>query len=321
MKLIKVLLSALVALAVCPVQAQPGDKPIRIIVPYPAGGIADSLARIVSTPLGASLGRPVIVENKAGAAGAMGATYVKNAAPDGTTLLFTNVGPSAIAPAMSRTPPYDPTKDFVAVSLVSRSPLMLAVPASSPFKDTASLIAAAKAKPGGIEYSSAGVGSFGHLSTELFAQAAGVHMLHIPYQGGSPATVALITGDVQMSLTAPSAQMFEMAKEGKVRVLGVSSKGPSALVPGAPPIADVLPGFESQYWFGFVAPAKTSDATVQRLHDEIQKILADPATARQFLAMGNEVGSGSSADFQKLIDSEWQRWRTVVKTARIEQAN
>jgi tripartite-type tricarboxylate transporter receptor subunit TctC len=222
---------------------------------------------------------------------------------------------------MSRTPPYDPTKDFVAVALVSRSPLMLAVPASSPFKDTASLIAAAKAKPGGIEYSSAGVGSFGHLSTELFAQAAGVHMLHIPYQGGSPATVALITGDVQMSLTAPSAQMFAMAKEGKVRVLGVSSKGPSALVPGAPPIADVLPGFESQYWFGFVAPAKTSDAIVQKLHDEIQKILGDPATARQFLTMGNEVGTGSSADFQKLIDSEWQRWRTVVKTARIEQAN
>lgn len=308
-------------LAISPLHAQTGTRPIRMIVPYPAGGVADSLARAVATPLATALARPVVVENKAGAAGALAATYVKNAEPDGTTLLFTNVGPSAIAPALSKVPPYDPAKDFVAVSLVSRSPLMLAVPASSPYKNTQSLIEAAKARPGSIEYSSAGIGSFGHLSTELLAQAAGVQLLHVPYQGGSPATVALLTGDVKMTFTAPSAQMFEMAREGKVRVLGVSSKGPSPLVPGAPPISDVVPGFESQYWFGIVAPVRTSEAVVAQLHDAVDKILKDPATTRQFLTMGNEVGGGSSADFQKLIDSESQRWRAVVKAAKIEQPN
>lgn len=309
------------ALAVGPLYAQSGTKPIRLVVPYPAGGIADSLARLVATPLGSSLDRPVIIENKAGAAGALGATYVKNAEADGTTLLFTNVGPSAIAPAMSKTAPYDPVKDFVAVSLVSRSPLMLAVPASSPYKDLAALLAAAKASPGSVEYSSAGIGSFGHLSTELLSQAAGIHMLHVPYQGGGPATVALLIGDVKMSLTAPSTQMFEMAREGKVRILGVSSNGPSLLVPDTPPINKVVPNFQSEYWFGIVAPAKTSDANVQKLHSAVARILQDPAIARQFLSMGNEVGSGSSADFQKLIDSESTRWRTVVRAAKIEQNN
>jgi tripartite-type tricarboxylate transporter receptor subunit TctC len=130
-----------------------------------------------------------------------------------------------------------------------------------------------------------------------------------------------LSGEVKMTLTAPSAQMFEMAKSGKVRLLGVSTRGPSQLVQGIPSIADVIPGFESQYWFGFVAPARTSDAAVQKLHDAIDKILADPAVIRQILAMGNEVGSGTSAEFQKLIDSEWLRWRAVVKSAKIAATN
>lgn len=322
MKIAKSIVSAVLLIAISAgACAQTSAKTIRIVVPYPAGGIADSLARVIATPLTGVLGNTVIVENKAGAAGAVGATLVKNAEPDGTTLLFTNVGPSAISPATSKQPPYDPSKDFVAVSLVSKAPLVLAVPASSPYKDMAALIAAAKAAPGSIEYSSAGIGSFGHLSTELFAQSAGIHLLHVPYQGGAPATLAVLTGEVKMSLTAPSAQMFEMAKSGKVRILGVSSRGPSPLVPGVPPISEVVPGFESEYWFGFVAPARTNEATVQRLHDAIGKILADPATAKQLLAMGNEVGKGSSSDFQKLIDAEWLRWRAVVKTAKVEMGN
>lgn len=322
MKIVKAILTSMAVLALSwSVNAQPSGRTIKLVVPYPAGGVADSLARVIATPLAAAMGSPVVVENKAGAAGAIGATYVKNAEPDGTTLLFTNVGPSAIAPAMSKVQPYDPSKDFVAVSLVSKSPLILAVPASSSFKDTLSLIAAAKAQPNSIEYSSAGIGSFGHLSTELLAQSAGVQLLHVPYQGGSPATVAVMTGEVKMTLTAPSSQMFEMAKAGKVRILGISSRGPSQLVPGAPSIAEVIPGFESQYWFGFVAPARTSDAIVQKYHDAIDKILSDPSTVRQFLAMGNEVGSGTSADFQKLIDAEWQRWRAIVKATKVDLSN
>ena len=284
-------------------------RPLKIVVPYPPGGIADSLARAIATPLGVALERPVIVDNRAGAAGTVGAAHVKAAEPNGSTLLFTNVGPSAIAPAMSKSPLYDPTKDFVAVSLVSRSP---------GFKDLSELIAAAKAKPGSIEYSSAGIGSFGHLATVLFAKIVGIELLHVPYQGGGPATTAVLAGEVKLSLTAPSAQMFEMAKDGRVRLLGVSSHGASILAPGVAPISNVVPEFEAEYWFGFVAPAKTPDATVQMLYQAIDKILADPAIEKQFLGMGNEVARMPPAEFQRLIYSEAQRWRSVVKDAKVE---
>jgi tripartite-type tricarboxylate transporter receptor subunit TctC len=303
------------------VYAQAGSHTIRIIVPYPAGGIADALAREVATPLGPILGQTVVVENRPGAAGAMAATYVKNAEPDGTTLLFTNVGPSAISPAMSKTSPYDPVKDFTAVSLVSKSPLMLLVPGNSEVRDVKGLISLAKSKPGALAFSSAGVGSVGHLSGVLFSQAAGITVLHVPYQGQSPANVALLTGEVQMTLTAPSAQAFEFIKDGKFRLLGVSSLESTPLVPGGVPIAETVKGFEAQYWFGLVAPAKTSEATVKRIDAAVQKVLTEPATAKRFLVMGNEVGSGTPSQFQALLNAEATRWREVVKTANITQSN
>lgn len=314
-------ISALLALGASSVHAQGNVRPIRLVVPYPPGGIADTLAREVATPLADVLGQPVVVENKAGAAGALGSTLVKNAEPDGLTLLFTNVGPSAIAPAMARGGTYDPAKDFRAVTLVSRAPLILVVRADAGIQTTRELIAAAKAKPGTIEYSSAGVGSFGHLSTELFAQSAGIRLLHVPYQGQAPANMALLTGEVRMSLTSPSGQMFEFAREGKVRLLGVSTRGSSELVPGVPSIGDVIPGFESQYWFGIVAPAKVGDAAVARLDAGVRKVLGAPGIAHKFTALGNEVGSGTSAQFQKLIETEAARWRDVVKAANLQNVN
>jgi len=321
MKLAKIVVPALLALCAVPLMAQSVAKPIRLVVPYPPGGIADALAREVAVPLGQALGQPIIIDNKAGAAGAIGSTLVKNAEPDGLTLLFTNVGPSAIAPAMAKVPPYDPVKDFRAVSLVSRAPLMLAARTDTGFKDLRQLIAAAKSKPGGIEYSSAGIGSFGHLSTELFAQTAGVQLLHVPYQGQAPATMALMSGEVKIALTSPSAQMFDLVREGKVRLLGVSSKGPSDLVPGAPPISEVIPDFESQYWFGIVAPATVSDAVVARIDAAVQKVLASPDIARKFRTFGNEVSYANPAEFQKLIDSEATRWRTMIRDRGIQSVN
>ncbi|CAN5733399.1 tripartite tricarboxylate transporter substrate binding protein [soil metagenome] len=304
------------------VQAQTAaSHTLRIIVPYPAGGIADALAREVAMPLGPILGQTVVVENRPGAAGSMAATYVKNAEADGTTLLFTNVGPSAIAPAMSKTAPYDPAKDFTAVSLVSKSPLMLLVPGKSEIRDVKGLIALAKSKPGAIEYSSAGVGSVGHLSGALFSQAAAVDMLHVPYQGQSPANVALMTGEVQMTFTAPSAQTFEFIKDGKFRLLGISYPQATALVPGGVPIADTVKGFDAQYWFGLVAPAKTNPAVIKRIDAAVQQVLADPNTAKRFLVMGNEVATGTPAQFQSLLESESVRWRDVVKAANISQSN
>jgi len=321
MKLARIILSALLALHVLPLYAQSAARPIRLVVPYPPGGIADMLAREVATPLAAVLGQAVVIENKGGGAGALGSSLVKNAEPDGLTLLFTNVGPSAIAPAMSKAPPYDAVADFRAVTLVSRAPLMLVARSDAGFNDIRQLIAAAKAKPAAIEYSSAGVGSFGHLSTELFAQAAGIRLLHVPYQGQAPATLALLTGEVKIALTSPSAQLFDMVRSGKLRLLGVSTTKPTELVPGAQPIADVIPGFDSQYWFGIVAPAKVSDAAVARIDGAMRKVLADPAIAAKFRTIGNEIGSGTPALFQKLIADEASRWKEVVKAANIQSAD
>jgi tripartite-type tricarboxylate transporter receptor subunit TctC len=301
-----------------PVVAQQSGRPIRLIVPYPPGGTADVLARTVATPLASILNESVIVENRPGAAGAIGATYVSRAEPDGNTLLFTNVGPSAIAPAMSKSPTYDPVRDFSAVSLVARSPLLLVVNAALEAKDLQGLISLAKANPGRIEYSSAGVGSFGHISTELFAQAAGISLLHVPYQGQAPSVNAVVSGDVKLSLTSPSKAMFEMIRAGRVRLIGVSSREPSPLAPGATPIASVVPNFEAQFWFGVVAPAKTSEAAVQRLNGGIGKVLADPALAQRFEALGSEVATGSAQEFQQLMSAEAQRWRGVVRAANIQ---
>jgi tripartite-type tricarboxylate transporter receptor subunit TctC len=315
---IAVLILALSTFPAVPVVAQQSGRPIRLIVPYPPGGTADVLARTVAAPLAPILGQPVLVENRPGAAGAIGATYVSRAEPDGHTLLFTNVGPSAIAPAMSKSAAYDPVRDFTAVSLVARSPLLLVTYSGFEPKDLQSLIALAKANPGRIEYSSAGIGSFTHLSTELFAQAAGINLLHVPYQGQAPSVNAVVSGDAKLLLTSPSKAMFEMVRAGKLRLIGVSSREPTLLAPGASPIANVLPNFEAQFWFGIVAPAKTSEAAVERLHDGVAKVLADPALAQRFEALGSEVATGSAQAFQQLMSAEAARWRGVVRAANIQ---
>jgi tripartite-type tricarboxylate transporter receptor subunit TctC len=312
---------ALFALFAVPATAQQAGRTVRLVVPYPPGGTADALARAVAAPLGTLLGQSVLVENRPGAAGAIGAASVSRAEPDGATLLFTNVGPSAIAPAMSKSAPYDPVKDFAAVALVARSPLVLVTNPSLEAKDLRGLIDVAKANPARIEYSSAGLGSFGHLSTELFAQAAGIRLLHVPYQGQAPSVTAVVSGEVKISLTAPSGAMFDMIRANRVRLLGVSSREPSRLAPGATPIAEVIPNFVAEFWFGIVAPAKTPDLVLQSLHAGIQKVLSEPALIKQFETLGSEVASGSSAEFQRLIESEAQRWREVVQRAGIASNN
>lgn len=301
--------------------AQQSTRALRVIVPYPPGGTADVLARTVATPLAPILGHPVVVENRPGAAGAVGATQVSRADPDGLTLLFTNVGPSAIAPAMSKAAAYDPVRDFAAVSIVARSPLLLVINARLEARDLQGLIALAKANPGKIEYSSAGIGSFGHLTTELFAQAAGISLLHVPYQGQAPSVNAVVSGEVKLSLTSPSKAMFEMIRAGRVNLIGVSSREASQMAPGATPIAHVLPNFEAQFWFGFVAPARTSSATVDKLREGIDKVLADPALAQRFEALGSEVATSSLQQFQQLLASEAERWKGVVRASKIQAAD
>lgn len=312
---------ALTVAASIPAAAEQSGVPIRLIVPYPAGGSADILARTIATPLGPILGKHVIVENRPGAAGALGSSTVARAKSDGNTLLFTNVGPGAIVPAVNTNAGYDPIKDFAAVSLVARSPLLLVTNSALEVKDLKGLMEAAKASPRKFEYSSAGIGSFGHLATELLAQSSNVNLLHVPYLGQAPALMAVVSGEVKMALTAPSATMFEMIRAKKINLMGVSTRVPSALAPGAPPIADVVPNFEAEYWFGVVAPANTSDATLTKLHEGIQKVLEDPAIAVRLGTLGSEVAKASRADFQKLITNEVARWNKVVQAANVKTTN
>jgi len=285
---------------------------ITLVVPYPPGGPADTLARLLQESLSETLGQQIVVENHAGAAGAIGSHDVAHAAPDGYTLLFTNVGPSAVAPVLQSNAGYDPVTDFAAVSLVSRSPLLMVVNPNVDAKTLADFIKLAKDKPGTINYSSAGSGSFGHLSTALFAQAAGLDMVHIPYKGQAPALTAVLSGEASMSLTAPSGAMNAYIKDGKLKLLAVSTLEPSPLAPRATPIATVVPNFDSSYWFGVTAPAKTSPDIIEKLNSAIKIALAKPALQQKFIDSGNIAEASTPEQFGELIASEAHRWRDVI---------
>jgi len=297
--------------------AQYPDRPIRLVVPYAPGGTTDIMARTLQEPLSKALGQPVIVDNKAGAAGAIGTGQVAHAAPDGYTLVFGNNGPSAIVPLLQTDVGYDPIKDFTPVSLVSLAPLVLVTHESVPATDVKGLIAFAQAQDGRVEYATAGAGSLGHLATELFAHAAGVKLTHVPYKGQAPATMAVVGGEVRMLLTTSSDTMAANIKAGKLKLLGVSSAQPSPLVPGATPISASLPGFQVDVWFGILAPAGTPAAVVARLNAAIREVVAQADIQQRFVSYGCVATASTPAELAALIAAEVPKWRTIVDVARI----
>lgn len=305
-------------MATVPAGAQEATRPIRLIVPFAVGGSTDLMARAVATSLSTVLGQTIIVDNRIGATGAVATGLLDRAEPDGLTLLFTNVSASAIAPALSKHASEGPSKEVTAIGLVARSPMVLLANPSLGVKDLQGLISVAKASPGKIEYASAGVGSFGHLGTEVFAETAGIRLLHVPYQGQAPSINALLTGEVKMSLTSPSTLVFELTRAGKVKLLGMSYLEASPLVPDVAPIAKTIPGFELVLWTGIVGPPKMSQAVVQRLNDGLRKVLSDRALAQRFEASGSEVAISSPQEFQQLLATETVRWRKAVKAAKLQ---
>src|SRR5215471_11487834 len=272
------------------------EKPIKLVVPYAPGGTTDIMARTLQEPLSKVLGQPVIVDNKAGAAGAIGTAQVAHAAPDGYTLIFGNNGPSAVVPLIQKDVGYDPVKDFAPVSLVSVAPMTLVVHPSVPASTVKELIAYAKAQPNGLEYGTAGAGSFGHLASELFAQQAGLKLTHVPYKGQAPSTIGVLNGEVKMLLTTSSDMQDQAVKTGKLKLLGVSTAKPSPLMPGAPTIAESLPGFEVDVWFGILAPAGTPEP-VAKLNEAIRQVLADPEIQKKFLGYGCIATVSTPQDF------------------------
>jgi len=297
--------------------AQYPDKPIRLVVPYAPGGTTDIMARTLQEPLSKILGQTVIVDNKAGAAGAIGTAQVAHAAPDGYTLIFGNNGPSAIVPLIQKDVGYDPIKDFAPVSLVSIAPMTLVVHPSVPANTVKELVAYAKTEPNGIDYGTAGAGSLGHLASELFGKEAGIKLVHVPYKGQGPSTMAVLNGEVKMLLTTSSDTQDAAVKGGKLRLLGVSTAKPSPLMPGAPTIGESLPGYEASVWFGILAPAGTPAPVIAKLNAAIRDVLANPELQKKFVSFGCVATPSTPQEFAALIGAEVPKWKSVVETQKI----
>ena len=293
------------------------SKPLTLVVPYPPGGTTDALARVMQEPMTRFLGQPVIVENKPGGGAVLGTKLVANAPADGYTMLFPNNG-LVISPQVNKAANYDPLKDFAAVSLVSLQPLILMTNPSVPASNMKEFVDYAKASPKKLNYASAGPGSFGHLATELLSQRAGIEMVHVPYKGLAPTTQALVANEVQILLSTTSGQMNAFVKEGRARMLGVSSTTPSLLAPGAEPIAESLPGFEALVWFGLLVPAGTPQDAIAKLNDAVVKTLALPEVRERFHAAGSEATSSTPEEFGRRVKDEFGMWTDVIRDARIK---
>jgi tripartite-type tricarboxylate transporter receptor subunit TctC len=291
-------------------------RQIRIVVPYAPGGGADILARDIGQKLGQQYKQAVVIDNRAGAGASIGTEYASRTKPDGYTLLMAS--PShAINASLYKSLPFDPIKDFTPVALAGSGPLVLVVNASSPIHTLKEFLATARAKPGWINYASAGVGSSPHLAGELFNMMAKVNIVHVSYKGTAPALTDVLGGQVQ-AMFAPVPTVIEYLKAGKLRALGVSTLKPFSALPKVPAIADEVPGYEVLQWWGFVVPTGTPAEVVVKLNRDIDAILDQPDMRQKFAVMGAEPGGGSPGQFDTLIRGEVAKWAEVIKTAHVQ---
>lgn len=299
------------------VQAQTyPNQTVQIIVPYPAGGAADILGRELAERLSKTWGRPVIVDNRAGAGGALGVDLVAKAKPDGHHLVLGVTGALTIAPNMRKLP-YDPVRDLAPISLVGASPSMLAVHPSVPANSVAELIALAKSQPGKLTFSSAGIGTSVHIAGELFKSLAGIDVLHVPYKGGNPSVQGLLAGEVSMTFeNIPS--LHQHVQANKLKGLAVTSATRSAQADKLPPVADTLPGYQVTTWFGLFAPAGTPPELVDKISRDVVEALS-PAPLRSKLAsLGIDVMAGTPAALAEHLQAETKRFARVIRSANIK---
>ena len=316
-------LAAFAATCVPAVFAQGGaaanypDKTLRLIVPFPPGGGNDILARTLGQRLTEVVSQQVVVDNRGGAGGALGATIAAGGTPDGYTLFLGSVGNLAQNPALKANLPYNPVRDFAPAALVATSSFILAVHPSVQAKSVQELIGLAKASPGKLNYASAGTGSSLHMAGELFKYATGTDMLHVPYKGTGPAMADLVSGRVQLIFsTMPPA--LPQIKNGKLRALGVTTAKRAAAAPDVPTIAESgVKGFNVSNWQGVLAPAKTPAAIVGRLNQHILAALKQPGMTEALAAQGLEPAGGTPGDFSVLMKSEIAKYTQVVKAAKI----
>jgi tripartite-type tricarboxylate transporter receptor subunit TctC len=292
-------------------------RPVHIVVPYPAGGAVDTVARLTGQRLAQRLGQPVIVDNKPGGNANIGTGAVAKAAPDGYTLLMT-ANALATNGSLFQALPFDPQHDFAAVGQVGYAPLVVVVTAASTAHSFKDLVNQAKAEPGKLTYASAGNGSSGHLAGEALKQAAHIDVLHVPYKGGAPALNDLLGGRISFMPINP-VEVISHIKAQQLRALAVASPRRIALLPDVPTLAESgLPGFEASVWWGLVAPAGTPRSTVNRLNAELQKVLAEPELRARLEALGAVITPGSPEQFADFIRNETVRWSGVIKAANIK---
>jgi tripartite-type tricarboxylate transporter receptor subunit TctC len=292
-------------------------KPVRLVAPYPAGGVNDIVARMLGSRMAAAFGQQFVIDNRAGRGGIIGAELAAKAPPDGYTLVHGGMGSLTLAPFLGKIP-YDTVRDFAPVTLTARAPNVLAVHPSLPVRSVKDLIALAKARPGQLDYATSGVGSTPHLTAALFTSMASIRMVHIPYKGGPPATTDLVAGQVPIGF-APIPSFAPQIKSGRLRGLAVTSLQRSPLLPNVPTVSESgLGGFEMSPWFGILAPAATSPEVINRLNVELVRVLRTPEIARQFADQGVEPAHSTPAEFAAVIRADLQKWGKVIADAGIK---
>ena len=293
------------------------SRPIQMLVPYPAGGTTDVMARALQEPMQKALGQPIVIENKSGASGVLAAREVARGKPDGHALLFINSGIVAVTPHVQKDAGFDGVKDFAPVALATMAPLFVIVPGNVPVSDLKSYIEWVKKQPATLGYATAGVGSFGHLASELFLKSAGLKMTHIPYRGQAPTTNAVLTGEVALLITSMSSAMRGFIDSGKLKLLGVTAAQPSPQTPGVPTVGSVLPGYVAETWFGWVTTAGTPPDVLNRLNSEINTILGSKDIQDKMAALGQQVRTMTPAQLGALIAEDSARWGQVVRDNNI----
>ena len=310
--------SAALMLIVCAAQAQTYPaKPVRIIVPFPPGGATDIVTRIVAQKLNEIWGQTIVVDNRGGAGGNIGAELAAKSPPDGYTLFMPSGSVVTANQHMYKKLPFNAEKDFVAITNVASGPQIVAVHPSFPAKSIKEMIAIAKANPGSINFGSAGVGSQTHLAGENFLHTARIDAVHIPYKGEGPALVDLVAGQI-IFMTPNLSASIGFVQQNRIRALGVTSRKRSPQVPNVPAIAETLPGFENLGWFGLVAPTGTPQAILDKIHADVTKVLASADVKKRFDDLGMAPAGNTPAEFTRAMKEESERWARVVRERKLQ---
>lgn len=291
------------------------DRSVRIVIPYPPGGAADTTARLIAEPMGRALGQSVVIDNRPGANGGIAADHAAQAAPDGYTLLMGNLGPNAINPVIKTNLPYDPIRSFTTIVLANKVPLALMVRADHPARDLARLIAMARENPGRIGYGSAGNGSASHLAGEMLKTSANINLLHVPYRGDAPGIVDLLSGNLPVMLTTTVSALPQM-RANRVRILAVASGARLSAMPDVPTFVEQgVAGYEVSSWNGLFGPANLPRPIVQQVNAEATRALRLPEVTQRLEALGAQPSMGTPEDFAAFLRAELARWAEVVRAS------